>query len=217
MKDNLHLMLKNFVMSATEDNVKYSYKNFHTKGMTYINLYRSERLTAKLYILKPGEFNLNNMGYLVNPHNHAYNFHTYLLTGEVRNIVFEENNDIYFGEDDLPYDDDSNPSFNKFTFESKLNGKGEFVFKEKTNLRIDYVEHLIINRSYYLDHKQVHTIFVHPNYLNVLFLVQYHDVNNKTNFYCQESEPPNLEGLYLPISCEEYNDNLETVKDLLNI
>ena len=67
--------------------VKDSIKNFHFKGLNYICFQFNDKLTIRLYIVKP-EDNLKTES--VNIHNHLYDSQILMLSGEMQNNVYRE-------------------------------------------------------------------------------------------------------------------------------
>lgn len=64
-----------------------SYKNFHSKGLHYICLKRSEKETIKAYFF---EGDVTSKAQVVIPHNHRYDFTTKVLAGELTDIEYKE-------------------------------------------------------------------------------------------------------------------------------
>jgi len=147
---------------------KNSYEAFHKPCVKYINLVRTQNYTAKIYVFDNVE--LNEQGYLVNPHNHAYNFTTHILVGGVRNVIFEVQ----------PY---TLGDWQLCEYSTPLNGGdgSEIVtrcnLKEKSNY--DYNTSVDI---YNMDHRQVHTIIPRTDRTTILFLEQYRDIVEKTHY-----------------------------------
>lgn len=73
-----------------EDSFLDSKLNHHAAGLDYYCLFRSDKLTVKLYQIRDYLPANGEHGWLVNPHNHRYFFRTVVLKGEVRNLVFSE-------------------------------------------------------------------------------------------------------------------------------
>lgn len=73
-----------------EDEFLDSKINHHAKGLDYYCLFRSEKLTLKIYHIHNYVPANAEHRWLVNPHNHRYFFRTVVLRGKVRNIVFSE-------------------------------------------------------------------------------------------------------------------------------
>jgi hypothetical protein len=161
----------------------YSYFHYHARGMHYVNLLRSPQLTAKVYFTTR-EFELNPSGYAVNPHDHAYNFDTYVLRGAARNIIFETQE----GADWCHY-----------TYRSPLNGGKGFTPKGVACLRSVNDTYYDPGQHYYLRHDQIHTITIGVG--TAIFLLQYEDQpKEQTNFFHDKAEPPSTEGLYKPMT-----------------
>jgi hypothetical protein len=168
-----------------------SFDNFHRRGMLYLNLLRSPDLTCKLYVLKPGWGELLPGGILVDPHSHAYAFHSTTLAGEMTNVLFEE-------------DDAAGEDWYRFTYESIINGGRGFDSNGKRGLSVTRREHVPRGATYYLRPDQVHSIAVPTDRATVLFLCQYRDERTVTDFYSTNVDPPSTDGLYQPVSEARY-------------
>lgn len=70
---------------SMEEVLANSYKNFHSKGLDYICLFRSEGFTQKLYFF---DGDVSALPEVVNPHDHRYDFKTWCLSGEVENVLY---------------------------------------------------------------------------------------------------------------------------------
>lgn len=68
----------------------HSFTDYHAHGFDYLNLFRSELVTVKLYMSRPRDLiTCGNADYLVNPHDHAYDFETVVVDGWVENVGFQ--------------------------------------------------------------------------------------------------------------------------------
>ena len=151
-------MVDNLLASLdTEDAALHSYDNFHAGGVTYINLLRTERLTAKLYLFDKAQH--NSMGYLVWPHNHGYNFYHRTLVGTVTNYKFK----TFEGKD-----------WTLYTYSTPLNGGPGLGRVMPTGLRRSEEYPHGPGSSYYLTQDEIHTISVTERAAAVL--IQYHDL-----------------------------------------
>lgn len=178
-----------------------SYTHFHAKGLSYLNLLRNERLTVKLYTFQNVQHNAQ--GFLVHPHTHGYNFSHRTMVGSITNHKF-----AIVGRDD----------WSLYTFQTPLNG-GEGLHKIMpcglTEGRSEVCE---ANQSYYLDHKEIHTISVHGQYAAAM-LIQYHDVNpgGPTVMFAPHDETPNCSnGLYQRMTASEGRRLVERYDHMLN-
>lgn len=163
-----------------------SYDNYHVKGFSYINLLRTRRLTAKLYVVLPGEVALNAEGWLVNPHNHGYCFDTYVAVGGMHNVTFVERED---GE-----------AWEELSFASALRGTPAVSRVGGVRLKAVTAPALRAGQSYSMDDKEIHTIWVPPNRLTILFLLQYETTaKGATRLFTRNGAEPDLRGLYTPM------------------
>lgn len=170
------------------ESMKHSFIDYHVPGMHYLNLLRTERLTVKMYMTsRATKFSGtdvfdDNGPLLVNPHNHAYNFHSFVLAGAVENVRF----DVGTG---------GGVGMHMFTYDS---AKREFSRHGWVGLkpRIDNNRPYVMGESYYHRWDEVHSI--RPTVPNTcLVLLQYKDIyTHGTKFYSRDEKPPSLEGLY---------------------
>ncbi len=194
-------MLANLLESANpRECAKHSFEHFHAIGLTYVNLLRTPALTAKLYITEPGTLKMNTEGYVVNPHSHCYRFHTYVVSGWVRNIEFAAGR----GE-----------AQHKFEYSSPLSGGNGFTRLGTEPLGWGSYGHFTKEEAYFLDEHDIHTLTLPEDEQTVLFLLQYHDVCNKTVLYSRSPEPPSTEGLYEPMKPMAVANHIEQVRETL--
>eukprot|EP01102_Stenamoeba_stenopodia_P012773 TRINITY_DN4065_c0_g1_i1.p1 TRINITY_DN4065_c0_g1~~TRINITY_DN4065_c0_g1_i1.p1 ORF type:complete len:235 (+),score=57.96 TRINITY_DN4065_c0_g1_i1:150-854(+) len=212
-KETVRQLLKSGV--ARIDN---SYKNFHVRGMHYINLQRNNELTVKLYLIDPSSIEFACDKYLVSPHDHGYDFKTIVLRGWMRNITFEEN-DI-----DMSVTNNKGVGFeswNEFEYFSPLSQKNKerSTVAEHRGLRwLREASNTLIptGGSYALSHRQVHTITVATNQPTLLLLFQKRDAGkNSTKLYLRTKELSATDGTYQRFTEEEFQVVLETIDRLL--
>lgn len=168
-----------------DEAVENSYKNFHVRGLHYINLFRSERFTAKLYVFVDACHNPN--GYLVHPHNHGYSFVHRTLVGEITNHIFE----VSGGED-----------WTAYSFDTPLNGGKGLSSLFNCGLTHAYERSYFSGDSYSLSPAQIHTISVQSGFAAAC-LLQFHDVapGKPTVMFAPKNESPDCEsGLYEKMS-----------------
>lgn len=167
---------------------KSSYLNYHAVGMDYLNLYRDPAMTVKLYMIRPKDLQTcGTADYLVNPHDHSYNFHTYVVAGEVFNINFSEGG-ARIGDFVFP-----GTRFHAFRYEA---GERRFESAGDTTLAGDR-RWYGPGQDYYLPHNVVHTIAVPRRAETCLMLIQYtNKLKGPTKFFSLEAEPPKTENLY---------------------
>lgn len=108
-----------------EEAIKNSYTNFHAVGVDYLCLFRNDRFTVKVYRFNK-DYRPNEEGWAVNPHNHAYEFRTYVLNGTVKNLLF--------------YEDERYKVWKKFEYSSPLNGGNGFKYTKDIGLN-QYSDH----------------------------------------------------------------------------
>ena len=76
-KNLLNLSLEKNLQQMVEE----SYKDYHVRGFNSIILSRSNTLTLRLYVCKPGDTELNPDNDEILVHNHGFDFQTQVLTG----------------------------------------------------------------------------------------------------------------------------------------
>ena len=145
---------------------EHSFMNFHARGLHYINLFRSPRMSVKLYIFDGAEH--NEHGWLVWPHNHSYNFSHQTLIGKISNIRFTM----------VPWTA-AGPrparNYDIYNFLTPLNG-GSGLTKMGVSTGLHGVEDSMNpGDGYNLSSDEIHTIAVDSEYAAAV-LVQYHDL-----------------------------------------
>jgi hypothetical protein len=174
-----------------------SFKNFHTTKARYINLVRTPAMTVKLYLIEGGEEDV------INPHSHGYNFHTWLLDGQMENVVYG----------DVPADrvPEEPPAWTRFKYVTPLNGTPSLEPDGKTHL-IELYRETLVGRasSYYLDHTLVHTIRVPED--SILLLFQYADLPLPHTLLYTSGEAPDTTGLYTKFTDDEFDAAIDEVQ-----
>jgi hypothetical protein len=162
----------------------HSFDHYHVHGLRYINLLRSPALTAKLYIMRPGETRPDFGVNLVHPHNHAYAFDTWVLCGQMTNVIFKQS-------------DNGREFYHKrYTYNANA---PRFDNAGVCRLDVDRTRTLTAGESYHLSTDQIHTIAAPSDALTVLFLLQYRDVLHSTDLFMTAPGPPRMAGLYQPV------------------
>lgn len=182
---------------AAED----SYTSFHARGLSYLNLLRTDRLTVKLYAFNNVKHNAQD--FLVHPHTHAYNFTHRTMAGKITNHKFTvaEGND-----------------WNVYSFQTPLNGGTGLTKMMSCGLGGAGMSLLPPGRSYYLSHDEIHTLSVKTNYAAAL-LLQFHDVapGGPTVMFAPADEDPDCSSdLYYKMSAHTGRQMIERYKDALN-
>lgn len=143
-----------------EEALKHSTINHHVPGMHYLCLQRRENLTIKLYVF---DHNLEHdaNGFVVNPHDHRYRFHSFVLKGSMSNIKFFESDELApsYQWDAMAWDADA----------KKMDRS------HRTNIRTSSIDRYEEGAGYFLDTHELHTIRVHE-VGTALLLFQYTDV-----------------------------------------
>jgi hypothetical protein len=182
--------------------LKNSFKNYHTEGLWYINLFRDLDYTVKLYFMMPGLIANRNNGYLVSPHNHAYNFTTEVLFGSVRHIIMSEQ---------VPQEDNS--QWYKYSYHSSRKPNDRLEFVGRTNLGIESDINYTQGQAYYVDTNMLHSLIVPEHELTCLLLHQYEDkILDGTDFFSVEPVAPSFKNTYMEYKPSEINMLLDVLK-----
>lgn len=160
-------------------------------------------MTVKVYLFDLARYRPNLSGWVVNPHDHGYNFDTLVLAGECTNLTFAEQ--------------DGDGWWHRFRFASPMRGGDGFSQQGRSGLRMTGRGVYQAGDSYSLRHSEIHTIAVPPATPTTLLLFQYRDVPAKpsTVFFHDDAEPPSLAGLYEPMGTGEYLRLLDQIERLL--
>ncbi len=147
-----------------------SFMDYHAIGARYVCLLRSPRLTVKAYIYRPGECSNDANGHLVAPHNHAYDFDTFVVCGRLGHRIFAE--------------DPTGTGFIRANFHDRLSLPGAFNRELPPALSnsIDCGLAPVCTTwygagdHYSLDHRVVHTLSLPLDHTSpiVIVLLQYH-------------------------------------------
>jgi hypothetical protein len=178
----------------------HSVDHYHVHGLRYINLLRSPALTAKLYIMRPGETRPDFGVHLVHPHNHAYAFDTLVLCGQMTNVTFRR--------------DPSGQPFYRKRYTRREDGVS-IEDAGECGLVVEWEEWLAAGDSYHLRTDQIHTIAVPRHLITVLFLLQYRDTQPSTDLYMTGPGAPCVDGLYQPIDASTVDRELRFVDWIL--
>lgn len=176
-----------------------SYKNFHTKGLDYLCLKRSDELTVKYYFF---DGDVEKLPEVVNPHDHRYNFDTTCLSGAVENFWYEES----------PFGD----TYNTFNYMTPLNNGNGFEFDSEKKLYVNRKSVFTPGENYYMRWHETHTINVRANQ-TIIRLDQYEDkvpLTTPTKTFCMFDEPPSLTGLYDQFTEDEVIKKIKILMEL---
>jgi hypothetical protein len=208
LKAYTKFLVNNLLSSINErDAVDHSFKNYHNVGVNYINLFRDERLTVKVYLLDPLLIKSNQDGFLVNPHNHRYAFSTTVIFGSVSNINFKEvpketSVNIYQRFDYLGYQENSS-------------------FTHYGEVGLEVTEDVLYKpwESYLLDEHTVHTLRLSDEPTGLL-LIQHMDTQlDGTRYYGRTLDAPDAckeEGLYQRYNVYEMREHLQYILEKVN-
>lgn len=157
---------------------QYSFADYHVKGLTYINLQFHPELIIKLYSIPP-TCPRTPEGFLVGPHDHAYDFSTFVLNGSVEHWTFD-------ADCIAPYD------WNLFRYTA---AERHFEHLGPSNKRVASHTQIPSNGWYHLEAETIHTIA--PGQGGALLLLyQKPDRRKTTRFYSRSATPPDTTGLY---------------------
>lgn len=180
-----------------------SFRAFHAPRMDYLNLYRTPELTIKLYDIQGAP------GFLVQPHTHRHPFQTWVLSGQMWNISFREDDgsDARAGEMDCGL-------WTRLQYRTPL--RGQLASAQATgNVRLFGTGGpvLLPGGHYFLDDETAHTICVPAD--SVLLLFQYRDVpKDATVLYTSDGKLPDMIDLYQPYPEDLFTARLERILEL---
>lgn len=168
-----NLVKKALVNLNVEKAAQFSALDHHVVGMDYLNFHRSDKLTLKLYLIE-GDVD-NGDGYLVAPHTHRYEFSSYVLSGGIQNVLFEdtgrhtvmtrERNRYYLHE-----------------FDADTAGQR---YEMTANLRETSAHFYGPGETYFTDTKQIHTLRTQSR-PTLLALSQFSDLRDTTAIYLRQ-------------------------------
>jgi hypothetical protein len=176
-----------------EDVVANSFKDLHVKGFNYVCLHRSPKLTLKLYTF---DGDISQSLEVVNPHDHAYDFQTYLLAGEMHNDRYE-----------LGAHGSDVTTMHRFMWQTPLNGGNGFTWQGTEDLlKVETQKLTIANSSIWQNANDIHTIrIVRPR--TALLLIQGADRPDiaSTNMYSVSPVAPSVDKCYNAFTVDEIN------------
>lgn len=182
------------------DMLRNSYRDYHAKGLDYVCLHRSTGLTIKAYFL-----NVPTGVNVVNPHDHAYNFHTFILKGRLKNLTFKTGSNGEW--------------WNEYRYQPPASniGRHQFILERSVHLDLIRDDEYPVGTGYYMEKDEIHTIqSLTPD--TVMLLYQYQTPLAKklygTALYTQ-GFPPSVEGLYNEFTEDEIEQKIKVLRDLV--
>lgn len=183
---------------AVDHVVAHSYRDFHAKGVDYICLKRSPAETLKLYFL---DGDVSKLPEVVLPHDHRYDFSTYVVAGEMENVWYREGC--------------HGKLFQRFKYRTPLNGGSGFTYDHGIHLAETRRTKFGPGDCYLMAFWQIHTIKMLANE-TVLFLRQYDDridLETPSHTYSENGQAPSLDGLYNRFTADQVIDKLNRFED----
>ncbi len=170
--------------------VANSFKNFHVKGFDYLCLQRSATETVKLYFF---DGDVSKLSEIINPHDHRYDFETWVAAGSSENIWFKRG-----------LDENDGDTFNWFEYRTPLNGGDGFTFVGEEVLKESARRQFKAGDSYFMQYHDLHTIRMVENE-TVLLLVQFEDrvAIDKPTYTFSKGNAPAIDGLYEKFKADE--------------
>lgn len=182
--------------------VNSSFKDFHSKGMDYICLKRSDERTVKIYIL---DGDASKLPEVVNPHDHRYPFRTVVLKGSMLDKRFQRV-------------DQGGKVYQAFDYMTPLNGGNGFTWRGEERLLEVAVNSLDKNDTLYTKDYQLHTISMRQDQ-TIIMLDQYADtlpLDVPTSTWVKQGDPkPDTSGLYSRFTEFEFVDKLRWLKKII--
>jgi hypothetical protein len=159
--------------------VANSYRDFHCKGLDYLCLKRSKDLTLKLYFF---DGDVSKLPSVVFPHDHRYDFNTWVVAGSMQNLLYAEGGDR---------------DYQLFDYSTPLNGGTGFTWVKPVRLKETEREVFYADGYYPMKFNQIHTIRMLSNE-TVLFLAQFESCHGvmPTHTYSIGDVAPSFDGLY---------------------
>lgn len=188
----IHNLMESLLEKGDYD-VDNSFENFHARGVYYVCLLRSPKLTIKLYHFVPEELEplIDKWGrhILVNPHTHRYDFQTLVLEGGMTNITYS----------DIPGLGSSNDHkvYYKGKFENGLSDGLPKMWPATSISVLPYREQDLRPGDYYNCRiNDIHSIAVHPWRKTTLAVFQYYDKVSHNYLYTPDDKPLDFSNLY---------------------
>jgi hypothetical protein len=181
-----------------EEIVANSFKDFHTKGFDYICLKRSPTETVKLYFF---DGDVAKLPEVVAPHDHRYDFATWVAAGASENVWFKR-------------DDKEGEVFNWFEYRTPLNGGDGFTFVGEEQLKEVARRQFKKGDNYSMHAADLHTIRIVENE-TVLMLIQHEDLvplDRPTSTFSM-GNAPSIDGLYSKFSADQVIDRLRKFEE----
>ncbi|WP_316194415.1 hypothetical protein [Bradyrhizobium sp. SZCCHNRI3052] len=182
--------------------VEHSFKDYHVKGFDYLCLQRSPEETVKLYFF---DGDISKLPEVVAPHNHRYDFETYVAAGLSENIWFTRS---------AMRPEHQGTVFNWFEYRTPLNGGDGFTFAGEEELFEAKRGRFGVGDSYFMHAEDLHTIRIVQNE-TLLMLVQFEDIvplDKPTWTYCESNAPP-LDGLYTKFTADDVTSRLRKFEE----
>ncbi len=158
-----------------------SFMDYHAIGVRYVCLLRSARLTVKAYIYRPGECSNDSNGHLVAPHNHAYDFDTFIVSGMMGHRLFAE--------------DPAGGAWIRSKFHDRFGREQKPALSDSISCGLVPVctTWYKAGDHYSLDHRAVHTLSLPTEHTSpiVMVLLQYHRrvIRGETLIYSPLGQP----------------------------
>jgi hypothetical protein len=149
---------------------EHSSFSHHVRGMDYLCLHRSDKLTVKLYFIDPARLTARAGEALVTPHTHRYPFESTVLAGALIHKTF--------------FEEDGECQFDKFAYEPE--SRMRVAMGSRRLLTFEALTHQPDeNPSYWVDTSMIHTLIV-PQEPVLLGLVQFADTAPTSNVYIRK-------------------------------
>jgi hypothetical protein len=183
-----------------------SYRNFHAKGLDYVCLNRSPKVTQKIYFF---DCDLEQVPEVVIPHDHRYDFVTTCISGGVTNKKYSIG----------IWRDTNAQGYEKFSYRTPLNGGDGFAWEDTVFLSDIGSKRYHPGENYVSPHWDIHTIQITAPQ-TCLYLVQMEDrvpLDEPTHAYRPMGlkDPPSLDGLYERMDVDHVRKLLDTYGELV--
>lgn len=189
--------------------VAKSYRHYHVRGFNSIILSASPELTLRLYMCLPGETELRPENDRILVHNHGFDFQTQVLVGHMENVVYAVKPAPSAAPPWYQYRYDS--ALKNEAHQMRLTPMGPVPLTEVQRQRVE------AGQSYFLQHQELHRIFVPADRLVAMLFWQHARVEQDPWLFSPVPLPEIFptEGLYERLEQEDLRALVQLVIDAL--
>ncbi len=213
--------IKNLVNGINVDeSIANSYKDYHAKGVDYLNLLRTKHLTVKYLSCSGKSVERLNKSHdvIINPHTSQYNQTIILLDGELELVTFDYITRA-IKDDEARMFSNATKAHNRFSYTSpiKYNKRSaEGVFKDTGYLtEKETIKLKSLGDSVYIEHNEIQSYRV---FGDTKFLVlQYLSLDKlHTEHFQQSTVLPMVDGLYTRYTPTDVRNLVNTLDEFVS-